>query len=788
MNNAERQILDVGIDGMTCAMCAKAIENSLADTDGVLSSNVNLASEFVRIEYNPDTAGFDKIKNSIETAGYSLKFDSMNIKIDGMTCVMCQNIVEKTLLNLNFIKSAKVDFNTSNALIEYYPAVFDKTVLKAAIENAGYNFIDASDEEPISENHDKSKLIRAIVGFAVSIPMMLFMFFSHIHSDYSFILFIITTPIFLWQSFPIFKSAFNALKNKSLNMEVMYSMGIGSAYLASVLGTFNFIFSHDFMFYDTVLMLASFLLFGKHLESKAKSKTSTAIKQLIKLSPKKARIEENGSVIEKDIDFVKIDDIIHVLAGDKIPVDGIIIDGCPIIDESMINGEPIPKEKVPGDNVIAGTINLNDNFKFKAQKIGKDTILSQIIEYVTKAQMSKPQIQQLADKAVVWFIPIVFAVAIISFLINYLIIDEGIYYSFRSLVSVLVIACPCALGLATPTAVSVGLGRAAKEGILIKDSSSLETISQCKYVVLDKTGTITQGKPAVKNLLFFNGFDESILQNVVSAEFQSQHPLAKAIVNYGKNRKINPNNDSRIETLSGKGIKAIFDDNIYLIGSFSFMLDNNINIIEDIENTSTMVYVVINKIHAASIIIEDELKSDSKTALELIKNTGRHTVMITGDNKNTAQKISESIGLDEYFAEVLPAQKAEIINNYQKKSAKVIFIGDGINDAPALTKADIGIAMGSGTDIALESGDIALTNSNLTTAYKSIILGEKVYKRIKQNVFWAFFYNVLLIPVASGLLHRPFGLQISPEIAGIAMALSSITVISMSLSLRSSKL
>ncbi|MCX7994558.1 MAG: heavy metal translocating P-type ATPase [candidate division WOR-3 bacterium] len=724
------------------------------------------------------------------------------IKIGGMHCAMCVSTVEKSLKNLDGTIDVVVNLATEKATVTYDPSLLDINQIKRAIENSGYQFlgiseeVDIEKEKKIIERELAAKRRRLVIGFIVGIPLMALMYIPvhHLEFPLHYLLFIISTPVFIYISAPIFKAGFQAIKNKVLNMDVMYSMGIGVSYIASVMGTFNFILSKEFMFYETAVLLATFLTLGRYLEAKAKARTSEAIKKLLGLRPKTAIVIRNEIEIEIPIEEVQIGDMILARPGERIATDGEIIEGECLVDESMITGEPIPLLKKKGDMVIGGTINKNGIIKFKATKVGKETLLAQIIRLVEEAQGSKPPVQKIADKVVSYFIPAVLGIAIIAFVLWYFVFDAGLHFSLSILISILVVACPCALGLATPTAVTVGIGRGAELGILIKSGEALEIAERITTVVFDKTGTLTSGRPEVVDIIEAgeNNDRTKILKIAASVEKNSLHPLAEAIVRKAKEMKIELIEPENVEAIEGKGMRGVVEKRTITIGSKSFIKENGLVIPEDIENKAeelekkgrTLVFVGDNQKCIGIIAISDVPKNEVKDAIEDLKKMNLKPLMITGDNQQTARAIAEEIGIKEFVAEILPQDKSEIIKKLQKEGEFVVFVGDGINDAPALAQADLGIAIGSGTDIAIESGDIVLIKNKITDVVATIQLARKVMARIKQNLFWAFFYNLILIPVAAGVLYPFFKITFKPEFAGLAMAMSSVTVITLSLMLK----
>jgi len=585
----------------------------------------------------------------------------------------------------------------------------------------------------------------------------------------------------------MFSAAFRALRHKTLNMDVMYSMGVGSAYLASIASTLGLLPS-DYLFYETAVLLLAFLLLGRTLEAIAKVKTSEAIKKLIGLQAKTAVVVRNGKEVEVPVEEVKVGDIVIVKPGEKIPVDGFVVEGESYVDESMVTGEPIPRLKKRGDTVVGATINKNGVLKIEAKKVGEDTLLSQIIKLVEQAQSTKPPIQRIADKIVAYFIPVVLAIAISSFVYWHFIAAMPAVFAFTTLISVLVVACPCAFGLATPTALTVGMGKGAELGILIKNSEALEVARKITTVVFDKTGTLTKGKPEVTNIVALNGTDESeVLRLAASAEMRSEHPIAEAIVRKAESKSIEIIEPERFEVLAGKGVIATINGMKVLVGNKMLMAEYTNTreverVVEKLESEAkTAVLVALDGKIVGVIGVADTVKESAKDAIEWLHRMGKKVVMITGDNRRTAEAIARELGIDEVLAEVLPHDKAEEVKGLQEKGEVVAFVGDGINDAPALAQADVGIAIGSGTDIAIESGEIVLIRDDLRDVVAAIQLSEKTLSKIKQNLFWAMVYNAALIPAAAGLFYPLAGIIFRPEWAGAAMALSSVSVVTNSL-------
>ncbi len=789
---------ELKISGMTCAMCSKTVENSLLGSNGVLSAQVNLGNETATVKYDPTLIKLADLEHAVTEAGYGVIADTTMLKIGGMTCAICTKAIQNALSELDGVLDVDVNLGTEKASVTYNRALTSLTEMKHAIEEVGYQYLGVvggatEDLEKLArekEMHEKRN--RAIVG-AIAGAVLLILMYAHIPLPLpmAWVMFLIATPAFVYVSHPIFSAAYRSLRHKTLNMDVMYSMGIGVAFGASLLSTVN-VFPEEFIFYEAAVLLATFLTIGRYLEARAKGKTSEAIKTLMGLEPKTATVIRDGQEHEIPIEDVNVGDHILVKPGEKFPVDGEVIAGESYVDESMITGEPVPNLKKLGDTVVGATLNTNSVITFKATKIGKDTVLSQIIQLVEKAQGSRPPIQRIADTVVSYFIPVILAIAILAFIVWYVIVGEPILFAFSTLISILVIACPCALGLATPTAVTVGIGRGAELGILVKNGEALEISEKLTTIVFDKTGTLTKGKPEVTDIIATELDEEALLSIIAGVEKNSQHPLAEAIVKEAKDRGIDMKESTGFDTFGGKGVVAEVNGQEVLIGNRTLLNERNISysqeheeIILKLENEAkTAILVAFSGKLQGIIAIADALKDTTKQAVEAFKREKLDVVMITGDNKRTAYAIAKQIGIEQVLAEVLPQDKAQEVERLQKQGKKVAFVGDGINDAPALAQADVGIAIGSGTDVAIESGEIVLMRDNLLDAVAGLQLSKKVMQRIKQNLFWAFAYNTALIPVAAGVLYPLFGITFRPEFAGFAMAMSSVTVVSLSLMLK----
>lgn len=797
MSDKQTKKAEIKVTGMTCATCATTIEKSLLNLEGVSKAEVNLAKETASVEYDSNKVKINDLDNAVKDAGYDVINEKAVLKVGGMTCVMCANTIESTLSKLDGVIEVTVNVSSEKVYVTYNPKIVSISEMKKAIEESGYQYLGIEGEviEDLKrEENQRKKKYRIIVGAIDSSILMALMYapMMMLPISMSLLMFLIALPAFAYLSYPIFNAAYRSLKNRNLNMDVMYSMGIGVAFFSSILGTFNILLGSEFMFYEAAVMLATFLTFGRFLEERAKGKTSESIKRLMGLQAKTATVVREGKEIEIQIEDVVVGDIVIVKPGEKIPVDGEVISGESYVDESMISGEPIPVLKEKGSKVIGATINKNSVMNFRATKVGKDTVLSQIIKLVDEAQGSKPEIQKIADKAVSYFIPTVLAIAVLSFITWYFIFNSTFLFAITSLISILVIACPCALGLATPTAVTVGIGKGADLGILIKNGDALQLSEKLTAVLFDKTGTLTKGMPEVTDIIPFGISEKEFIKIAGSVEKNSDHPLANSVVKKADELKVKLITATDFDTFGGKGVKAKISGKEVVIGNRALFSDWRIDIQKDVDSKitklenegKTAVLVSLDKNFSGIIGISDTLKETSKESIKELMDKGLKVFMITGDNKRTASAIANSLNIKNILAEVFPEDKAKEVKRLQQSGEIVAFVGDGINDAPALAQADVGIAIGSGTDIAIESGDIVLVKNDIRDVVSAIKLSKKVMQRIKQNIFWAFAYNAALIPVAAGILYPSFGISLRPEFAGFAMAMSSVTVVTLSLMLK----
>ena len=722
------------------------------------------------------------------------------LQITGMHCASCAGVIEKKLKKTKGIQEVNVNFSTSKATINYDPNQVSIQYLIKTIRDTGYG----AEEFNINTQHSHSKIIKGeedfyyklfLISLVFTIPIFLIgMVFMWIGLDIpykDYILWLLATPVQFYVGWRFYKGTWSALKNKTANMDTLIAIGTSAAYFFSIyIVLFNPL---EGQYFEVSAILISLVIMGKWLEAMAKGKTSDAIKKLLNLNPKIANVIRNGEEIKISVEEVKVGDIIIVKPGERIPVDGEIIEGHSSVDESMITGESIPVEKKKGDLVVGATMNKHGAFRFKTTKVGKDTTLSQIIKLIEDAQGSKAPIQRFADVVSAYFVPVVILIAVSTFLVWYLWADASITFAILTSVAVLVIACPCALGLATPTAIMVGTGKGAKHGILIKGGEALETAHKLKYVIFDKTGTITQGNPEVTDLVPLNkNTKNNLLKIAASIEKSSEHPLAEAVVNKAKGMTLSKSVD--FKAIPGHGIKAKVKGKEYYLGNVKLMGDYKIDFskyikqINELESEGKTVMILADKKQVLGLVgVADVIRKTSKRAVEKLNELNIQVYMITGDNERTAKAIAKKAGIKNIFAEVLPKDKAKYVKKLQSKG-KVAMIGDGINDAPALAQADIGVAMGSGTDVAMETGNLVLMRNDLLDVPKAIRLSRFTMSKIKQNMFWALFYNSLGIPIAAGVLYPITGWLLSPIIAGAAMALSSVSVVSNSLLLKKKKL
>lgn len=792
---SEQKEIAMQVSGMTCAACAARIEKGLKRMPGVTDANVNLATETSNVIYDPAETGTAAIQEKIEKLGYHVVTEKAEFDIEGMTCAACANRIEKRLNKIEGVANAPVNFALETVTVEYNPKEASVSDLKEAVNKLGYKLKlkgeQDSEAAAAKKKEERKQTARLIFSAVLSFPLLWAMV-----SHFTFTSFIWVPDIFLnpWMQFalatpvqfligwPFYVGAYKALRNKSANMDVLVALGTTAAYAYSLYLTFQSLGSHghtDGLYYETSAILLTLILLGKLFETKAKGRSSDAIKKLMKLQAKTATVVRDGQEQIIPIDEVLVNDIVYVKPGERIPVDGEVIEGRSAVDESMITGESLPVDKNPGDSVTGSTVNANGFLKMKAVNVGKDTALSHIIKIVEEAQGSKAPIQRLADQISGIFVPIVLGIAVLTFLIWYLWAAPGDFAeAISKFIAVLVIACPCALGLATPTSIMAGSGRAAEFGILFKGGEHLEKTHRLDTIVLDKTGTVTNGKPRLTDAIPFGRFeDKDLLQFAAAAETGSEHPLGEAIIAGVKDKGLEIPKLTRFEAKVGAGILAEAGGKSILVGTRKLMESEQVEHgallaqMEELEaEGKTVMLVSIDGEAAGLVAVADTIKDTSRKAVARLKELGLDVIMMTGDNRRTAEAIAKEAGIANIIAEVLPEQKAAEIARLQKEGRQTAMVGDGINDAPALATADIGMAIGTGTDIAMETADITLIRGDLNSIADAIRMSRLTMKNIKQNLFWALGYNSLGIPIAAlGFL--------APWIAGAAMAFSSVSVV-----------
>ena len=805
------QRVTLPVTGMTCANCAANIERSVRKLSGIDSADVNFATEQLAVNLDDEQVDIDEVVNQVQKAGYGVAASTQEFAVTGMTCANCSATIERVLnQKVPGVISASVNFAAERARVEYLPSVTGTAQIAAAIEKAGYGASAMGDvsgedtEEAAREAEVRDQSRKFWIGVAFTAPLFILsmgrdmgFFSAWAHAAaVNWLFFLLATPVQFYTGWDYYVGGYRSLRNKSANMDVLVAMGSSVAYFYSLF-VLLFPFLGDHVYFETAAVIITLIKLGKLLEVRAKRKTGGAIRNLLGLQPNTAVIVRDDKEVEIPIDQVKIDDLLIVRPGDRIPVDGEIQKGSSAVDESMLSGEPLPVDKIAGDTVTGGTINKDGVLRFKATRVGKNTVLAQIVRLVQEAQGSKAPIQAVADRVAAYFVPAVIGAAVLTFIV-WLILTNAFVPSMIRLVAVLVIACPCALGLATPTAMMAGMGKGAEKGVLFKNSESLETAARLDTLVLDKTGTLTRGEPAIFDILPVNNAAvsaDSLLKLAASVESGSEHPIGKAIFAAAAEKFMGLLPAENFKAHGGSGVEAVVDGTLITVGRPDWLRGYEIDFssvedkIQSIQKTGRTVISVVRDGELLGLIsVGDDLKPDSRKAVDMLHEMGHRVMMLTGDNVATAQAIARQLGIDDVIAEVRPDEKAARIKSLQGPGRRIGMVGDGINDAPALAQADVGFAIGSGTDVAIETAGVILSSGSVTGVPMAVRLSRRTMRTVRQNLFWAFCYNVVLIPVAAGIL-MPFAWapaflqQLHPMLAALAMSLSSISVVTNSLML-----
>ncbi len=795
----EKVHLSMRIEGMHCASCVSTIENALLKQDGVVHVAVDLLDQKAVIDYAPDRTDRAALEKTVESVGYKPVRAKMTMSLTPAPSEDQWSLITSEITQVEGVITVTPFTNRNMLLIEYDESLVTLKIVKRVLKDIGFGVehSDAStaDREALTRERETRYYSRLLAFSTIlSIPVLLFALAPQIllpilppSISPDIVNFLLTTPIQFIAGYPFYKSALRAARHAKANMDTLIVLGTSAAYFYSVAATF--FLAGYVAFYDTAALLLTFIILGRTLEAIAKGRTSRAIRKLLDLQAKVAVVIRNGEEITVLIEDVEVGDVLLVRPGEKVPVDGEVIEGESSVDESMVTGESIPVGKKTGNQVIGSTINKNGVLRVRATKVGKDTVLSQIVRMVEEAQTQKPPIQRKADAIAGVFVPVVMALAAATFLFWFAFVGTEWVRSLSFMIAVLVAACPCALGLATPTSLMVGIGKGAQHGILIKSGASLETIPKVDTIVFDKTGTLTIGKPTVTDIVPAKNVQmNGILELIAAVEKNSEHPLAEAIVHYVEEKGIHIPDASNFMSVTGRGVSAVVSDSVILVGNDRYMDENDINInsfqnhvVRLQEEGKTTVYASKDGEPFALIAIADTLKDSSARAASMLQDMGLNVLMITGDKERTARAIARSAGIQDVLAEVLPGDKADEVKKLQAEGHVVAMTGDGVNDAPALAQSDVGIALGSGTDVSVETGDIVLVKDDLMDVITGMDLGAKTMSKIRQGFFWALIYNIALLPIAAGILYPFTGLVLRPEFAALAMALSSVSVVTNSL-------